>query len=112
MRPTTSPQTPKQLANLKALAQRTATSFAYPRSRGEASAKIERLRQLPVLTSERDGDEGRVCDGDSDDYALRHSTGGHRDRWTRVVCDLAGQQVAEMSTPTTAAAPRPARQGR
>ena len=69
MRPTTSPPTPKQLAYLKALAQRTATSFAYPRSRGEASREIERLRQLPVLTSERDGDEGRVCDGDLDDYA-------------------------------------------
>jgi hypothetical protein len=68
MRPTTSPPTPRQLAYLKALAARTATSFAYPHSRGEASREIERLRQLPLLTGDRDGDEGRICDGDLDDY--------------------------------------------
>jgi hypothetical protein len=68
MRPTTSPPTPKQIAYLKSLAQRTATSFAYPQSRGEASREIERLRQLPALTSERDGDEGRGRDRDLDDY--------------------------------------------
>ena len=62
--PATSPPTPKQLAYLKALAQRTATSFAYPRSRSEASREIDRLRQLPVLTSARDGDDGRVLDSD------------------------------------------------
>jgi hypothetical protein len=64
MRPTTSPPTPKQLAYLKALAQRTATSFAYPCSRSEASREIERLRQLPILTGDRDSDDGRVLDSD------------------------------------------------
>jgi len=68
MRPTTSPPTPKQLAYLKALAARTATSFAYPRSRGEASREIERLRQLPALTSERGDDDGGVSD-DAHAYA-------------------------------------------
>ena len=42
------PPTPKQLAYLKALARRTATTFAYPQSRGEASREIHRLHQLPV----------------------------------------------------------------
>jgi hypothetical protein len=64
MRPTTSPPTPRQLAYLKALALQTATSFAYPRSRSEASREIERLRQLPVLTDDRDSDDGRVLDSD------------------------------------------------
>ena len=64
MRPTSSPPTPKQLAYLKALAEQTATSFAYPRSRSEASREIERLRQLPVLTSDRDSDDGCVLDSD------------------------------------------------
>jgi hypothetical protein len=64
MRPSTSPPTPKQLAYLKALAQRTATSFAYPHDRSEASREIERLRQLPVLTDDRDSDAGRVLDSD------------------------------------------------
>ena len=64
MRPTTSPPTPRQLAYLKALAARTATSFAYPRSRSEASREIERLRQLPVLAGDRDSDDGRVLDSD------------------------------------------------
>ena len=64
MRLSTSPPTPKQLAYLKALAARTATSFAYPRSRGEASREIDRLRQLPVRTDDRDSDAGRVLDSD------------------------------------------------
>jgi hypothetical protein len=64
MRPTTSPPTSKQLAYLKTLAARTATSFAYPRSRREASREIDRLRHLPVLTDDRDTDDGRVLDSD------------------------------------------------
>ena len=64
MRPTTSPPTPKQLAFLRALAARTATSFAYPRNRLEASSEIARMRQLPVLASDRDSDDGRVTDSD------------------------------------------------
>ena len=64
MRPTTSPPTPKQLAYLRALAAQTATSFAYPLSRREASREIARMRELPVLASDRDSDDGRVLDSD------------------------------------------------
>jgi hypothetical protein len=57
--PPTSPSGPsaKQLAYLKALAQRTATSFTYPRDRAEASREIERLRRLPAAgrTDRADG---------------------------------------------------------
>jgi hypothetical protein len=38
----------KQLAYLKALAQRTATSFTYPHNRAEATREIDRLRRLPA----------------------------------------------------------------
>jgi hypothetical protein len=64
MRPTTSRPTARQLAYLKALAARTATSFAYPRSRSEASREIERLRQLPPLAGDQDPVDGRVRDRD------------------------------------------------
>jgi hypothetical protein len=64
MRPTTSRPTARQLAYLKALAARTATSFAYPCSRSEASSEIERLRQLPSLAGDRDSDDGRDLDSD------------------------------------------------
>jgi len=46
----------KQLAYLKTLAQRTATSFAYPHTREQASREIERLRRLPAA--------GRIDRGD------------------------------------------------
>ena len=48
--PPTTPGRPsaKQLAYLKALAQRTATSFTYPHTPAEASREIERLRRLPA----------------------------------------------------------------
>jgi hypothetical protein len=62
MRPTTSRPTPRQLGYLKALAQRTATSFAYPGNRSEASREIERLRQLPSLAGDRDSVDGRDLD--------------------------------------------------
>jgi len=65
MSPTTSRPTARQLAYLKALAQQTGTSFAYPGSRNEASREIERLRQLPPqLTSDPDSVDGRVRDSD------------------------------------------------
>ena len=64
MRPTTRRPTARQLAYLKALAAQTATSFAYPRSRSEASREIERLRQLPPLTGDQDSDDGRALDSD------------------------------------------------
>lgn len=37
--------TVKQLRYLRVLAQRTGTTFAYPQSRAQASAEIERLRR-------------------------------------------------------------------
>ena len=67
MRPTTSPPTPKQLAYLKALAARTATSFAYPRTRSEASSEIASHAPAGLRCahqSDRDSDDGRVTDSD------------------------------------------------
>jgi hypothetical protein len=57
--PPTSPSRPstKQLAYLKTLAQRTATSFTYPHDRAEASREIERLRRLPAARRTDRGDE-------------------------------------------------------
>jgi len=46
--------TPRQLQYLRTLAERTATTFASPSTRGEASREIRRLEALPSLTrSER-----------------------------------------------------------
>ena len=63
--PPTSPSGPsaKQLAYLKALAQRTATSFTYPRDRAEASREIERLRRLPAAgrTDQRTHNHTLAC---------------------------------------------------
>ena len=64
MRPTNSRPTARQLAYLKALAARTATSFAYPGNRSEASREIERLRQLPSVAGDRDSVDGRDLDSD------------------------------------------------
>jgi hypothetical protein len=48
MRPSTGHPSPtaRQLRYLKALAEQTGTSFAYPRTRAQASAEIDRLRCL------------------------------------------------------------------
>ncbi|MGO8906757.1 MAG: hypothetical protein ACLQMH_14230 [Solirubrobacteraceae bacterium] len=43
---TATPPTSRQLGYLRALAARTGTTFAYPATRGEASAEIDRLRKL------------------------------------------------------------------
>jgi hypothetical protein len=40
--------TAKQLAYLQQLAQRTATTFAYPATSAKASAEIRRLKALPI----------------------------------------------------------------
>ena len=40
--------TPKQLAYLKSLAAKTATTFAYPSNSRQASAEIKRLQGLPA----------------------------------------------------------------
>ncbi len=54
MTPTDRPPTPRQLAYLKALAQRTGQTFAYPRTAVHASAEIRRLRATaPSSRSER-----------------------------------------------------------
>jgi hypothetical protein len=42
------PPTPKQLAYLRALAERTGQTFATPRTSREASAEIRRLRAAPA----------------------------------------------------------------
>ncbi len=42
------PPTPKQLAYLRALAQRTGQTFAIPRTTREASAEIRRLKAAPA----------------------------------------------------------------
>jgi hypothetical protein len=57
MRPTA-----KQLAYLRALAARTATTFAYPRSRGEASREIDRLHQLPAVSNDEGFEDQLVVD--------------------------------------------------
>jgi len=55
-RPTSSTTTPKgvamkptrkQLAYLRTLAEQTGTTFAYPATRAEASAEIQRLKTIP-----------------------------------------------------------------
>lgn len=40
--------TPKQLAYLRALAERTGQTFATPRTRGDASTEIQRLKAAPA----------------------------------------------------------------
>ncbi len=42
------PPTPKQLAYLRALSERTGQTFAAPRTRQEASAEIRRLKATPA----------------------------------------------------------------
>lgn len=62
---TESAPTAKQLRCLRAMAHRTATTFAYPRTRAHASAEIARLRRLAEQgarssASEAYGEEGRA----------------------------------------------------
>ena len=45
------PPTSKQLAYLRALAERTGQTFATPRTRGNASAEIRRLKAAPAESS-------------------------------------------------------------
>ncbi len=45
--------TPRQLRHLRELAARTASTFAYPATREQASAQIARLRALPRRPHER-----------------------------------------------------------
>ncbi|MGA2321239.1 MAG: hypothetical protein ABSG95_10945 [Solirubrobacteraceae bacterium] len=56
--------TARQLQYLRTLAARTATTFASPRTRGEASHEIRRLEALPSLTRSERRHERRILDGD------------------------------------------------
>lgn len=58
--------TSKQLTYLRSLANRSATTFAYPQTRVQASREIDRLRRLPTVPHARRGDPG---DGDAQTYA-------------------------------------------
>jgi hypothetical protein len=59
MSPSTSDSspTPAQLRYLRALAEQTGTTFVSPRTRGQASREIDRLRQLKVRTPAPPPDE-------------------------------------------------------
>jgi hypothetical protein len=70
MRPTS-----RQLAYLKALAQQTATSFAYPRDRSDASREIVRLRQLAPPTGGERGDAQRADDSGGEVYGTAPASG-------------------------------------
>jgi hypothetical protein len=58
--------TPRQLTYLRSLASRSATTFAYPKTRVQASREIDRLRRIPAVPLVRRSDPG---DGDAQDYA-------------------------------------------
>lgn len=65
------PPTAKQLAYLRALAERTGTTFTYPRSSAEASAEIRRLRgQKPTPRAGRIRERKQIAD----DLAPRSGT--------------------------------------
>jgi hypothetical protein len=52
--------TSRQLKYLRTLAERTATTFASPRTRGEASREIRRLEALPSVNRTERGHEHRT----------------------------------------------------
>lgn len=57
------PPTSKQLAYLRALAERTGQTFATPRTSQEASAEIRRLKAAPGETRlERSIERGEIAD--------------------------------------------------
>jgi hypothetical protein len=58
--------TPRQLTYLRSLASRSATTFAYPQTRVQASREIDRLRRMPAVPHARRNDPG---DGDALPYA-------------------------------------------
>jgi hypothetical protein len=64
--------TSRQLHFLRALAERTGTTFSYPRTGAEASAEIRRLKAMPSLTRDERRQEH---DGGTGDWeALRPSS--------------------------------------
>lgn len=55
--------TPRQLAYLRSLAARTGQTFAYPRTRQQASREIQRLKQAPPsLRTERSMEHKEIAD--------------------------------------------------
>ena len=52
----------RQLQYLRTLAERTATTFASPRTRGEASREIRRLEALPSTRSEEPHERSALAD--------------------------------------------------
>ncbi len=56
--------TSRQLQYLRTLAERSGTTFASPRTRGEASREIRRLEALPALTRSERRHERRTLDSD------------------------------------------------
>ena len=68
--------TQRQLAYLRSLATRTGQTFAYPRTRGEASREIQRLKRAPSSTrTERSIERKDIADaiarGPEDATAVR-----------------------------------------
>ena len=63
---TTKRATAKQIAYLKALAERTATTFTYPRTSSEASREIDRLRNRKPLSAQERSIERYDLDRDRD----------------------------------------------
>ena len=62
--------TARQLGCLRTLAERTATTFATPRTRGEASREIGRLEALPSLTRNERWHEHGILDSDRERLQL------------------------------------------
>ena len=90
MSPRSDPPTPRQLQYLRTLAVRTATTFAIPRTPGEASREIRRLEALPSLTRSERRHESRILDRDrerlqpSSTVAPNEVTGyGSHARWAK-----------------------------
>jgi hypothetical protein len=91
------PPTPKQLAYLRALAERTGQTFATPRTSQDASAEIRRLKSAPTESQlERRIEHNEIADaigtGSEDGVRVtRSEVTGHG------FCDL---EAAVMTTPT------------
>ncbi|MGH2863723.1 MAG: hypothetical protein ACRDJX_00580 [Solirubrobacteraceae bacterium] len=73
MSPSSEPATARQLRFLRALAERTGTTFTIPRTRAEASREIRRLKGLRALTASERQDERRALDADREHLQLSTS---------------------------------------
>jgi hypothetical protein len=76
--------TAKQLAYMRSLANRAGQTFTYPRTRGQASREIQRLKQAePSSHTEREVERKEIADaianGPGDAARVRgHEITGHR----------------------------------